>query len=156
MAPPPPTSRGWGVPSGLMSHQQPLLTSWAALLGSDIGFMSLHFTAVGRSGHPDICHSAPPSRSIETTGSFFFLFLSRYVGVVKKTSGPSCRPRSIVETPASPPVTHRSTTCVLCCRFFPDTMLQTPQPRREMTCFKNSCVNWSLFVFLQVTRRTKY
>lgn len=131
---------GQVAPSGLMSHQQPLLTSWAALLGSDIGFMSLHFTAAGRSGHPDTCHSTPSIEIKKDNRVFLFLFLSRYVRVVKKTSGPLCRPRSIV----GPLLAHLSVIAappVFCVAGF---LLQTLQLGRKNYFFQNSCVNWSL------------
>lgn len=48
-----------GEPSGLMFHQQPLLTLEAGFLWAVccIGLMSFHFGVQERSGHPDTCHS---------------------------------------------------------------------------------------------------
>lgn len=87
------------VRSGLMYHQQPLLTFLPGLLGSAIGVyvLSLYCARVIRP--PWHLSLNSQSRSIDN-----FFFSSLNVEVVKKTSVLLCHTQSIEETPAS----HRS------------------------------------------------
>lgn len=116
----PPPRRG--VRSGLMYHQQPLLTFSPGLWGSGVWVyvLSLYCTRVIRPPwHPSLNSQ---SRSIQTT----FFSPSLNVEVVKKTSVLLCHTQSIEETP----VAHLSVTEAVrhffyLCRCF--TWRNTPQ-----------------------------
>ncbi len=90
-----------GERSGLMYHQQPLLTLESGLLGPGncIGLMSFLFTVGERLGRADTCHSTHCPIKINKD---IFFFLPRRglfdLGVVKKTeeaSGLLCHKQSI-------------------------------------------------------------
>lgn len=113
--------------------------------------MSFHFTAARRSGQPDTCHSIPPSRSIETTGPFFFcfvLFFSPRFAMSGLLRRPLARCAALGQS-WKPPLARLSVTAappVLCVAGFFLTRCSKRHEKRHV--LKISRVNWSVSLSL--------